>query len=237
MLRAKTVDGDTATVPLGVVNTIEALEEEDLVVVNDDTRTWEVTDIVDREFGSDDDRVSKRAVRMRNPTGHGEEPNVFALILEEYPNGYEAGFHVLSSTNWYEEDRIYRVESVTVLETLIPWVVVRLGAATDTYHFPDPWFAARGEAAPACGGQPGEDVAEVDHRLVRVNVVYPAKRACMDCARRHRPREVPKLNCPECGHGIGLGLLHGKSVTAVEGVAIECPGRDCDFEGVVDLAE
>jgi hypothetical protein len=236
MQHAETIAaGETSPVPFDLVQTIEAIDEEDLVSVNDDTRTWNVTDVVDREIEGADPRLSKRAIRMENY--RGRETDVFALVLEEYPDSYGAGFHVLETTDWYEEERVYDVESVEILETLIPWVVVRNSSSSQTYHFPDPFSAASGEAVPACGGQPGEEIVEGDYRIARVNAVYPAKRPCMDCARRHHPREIPKLNCPECGYGIGRGLFHGKGLRAIGGVYIECAGRDCDFEGVVSLGE
>ena len=228
-------DAETSPVSVDLVPTIQEISQDDLVLVNDDTRTWEVTDVVDREIGGKDPRLSKRAIRMENP--RGKETNVFALVLEEYPDGYESGIHVLETTNWYEENKVYEVESVEILDTLIPWVAVRNSEKSIVYHFPDPFFAARGEAAPACGGQQGEEVTEGDYRIARVNAVYPAKRPCMDCARRHQPREVSKVYCPECGFGIGRGMLHGERVKAIEGVYIECAGRECDFEGVVSLAE
>lgn len=212
-----------------VAQAIEDIQEENLVIVNDDTRTWEVTETVTKQYGADDDRESKRVVRLESGT-----EDVFALVLEEYPDHrYHAQLHVLETKNWYEEGQVYDVESVEILDTIIPWPVVRRSGGSDVFHRPDPFTAAYGEAMPACeGAHIGEPD---DYRFVGIQKIYPAKRPCMDCFRRRVPREVERINCPECGRLIGSGLFHGNGVNGIEGVQIDCPDRKCEFNGVVPL--
>ncbi|MDS0261845.1 hypothetical protein NDI56_20790 [Haloarcula sp. S1CR25-12] len=55
-----TVDGE-------LLQTIEAVEEGDFLVLNSDFRIWEVTDVVDRPIEDPaDDRQSKHVLRLAN---------------------------------------------------------------------------------------------------------------------------------------------------------------------------
>lgn len=235
-MAVQTSDRDsTYAVGSELASVIEEVGCEDLVLVNGTSRTWEVTDVVAHDLTDDpsDDRTAKRTLRLEHTQSAGTR--VFGLVFEAYADGYEARLHVLDTPHSYEEDAVYAVDSVERLETVVPWVVLR--GSADTYHFPDPVAAARGEAAPACGGPQGTDPEDVEHRFARIEAVYPAKRVCRNCAHRHQPRNVSKVSCPECGRVIGTGVLHGRGVDAVSGLAIECPSRSCDYEGVVRLAD
>jgi hypothetical protein len=134
-------DDDTAPIDLDIAETIEEVESGDLVLVNDDTRTWEVTTVAVRDLTKQakDERLSKRGVRPQSQSGNSQ--TTVALILETYPEEYRAACHVLETDRWYAEDQVFEVESVERLETVIPWIVVRAGSI-DTYHFPDPLAAA-----------------------------------------------------------------------------------------------
>jgi hypothetical protein len=226
---------ETAPVTSRLADSIDDLAEDDLLIINDSRRTWVVTDIVDQELDhTDDERLRKRAVRVQTGGDYSSEV-ACGILLEEYPDRHEAGIHIFTSPHWHEEGKRYELASLDTVETQVPWVVCRTTGSSNVYHFPDPLTAASGEARPACGGCRGEDTDEVEYRIVRVNAVYPAKRACMNCARRHQPREIPKVNCPACGRPIGVGLLHGPQVESVTGVTLECPETDCGFTGEVAL--
>ena len=136
-------DSVNAGAPPAFVETIQAIDTGDVLVVNDDTRTWDVTDVVDRDIKDPtDDRESKRVLRLNTRSA------VFGLELVRYPDRYEASLHALDSPDWTEDGRVFDVDDVEVLTQRVPWVVVSGGPA-DKYHFPDPQAAAYGEAAPA----------------------------------------------------------------------------------------
>ncbi|WP_276259912.1 hypothetical protein [Haloglomus litoreum] len=223
---------DTQPVAPALAETLTGLTADDLVVINGDRRTWAVQEVVEQDLQhTPDARQHKHAVRVRT-SGQGDA-TACGLLLETYADRQEAGVHVLEAANWYEADRRYALESLEELVTQVPWVVCRTTGSSDVYHFPEPVAAARGEAQPACGGCNG--TTDVEYRIVRVNAVYPAKRACMDCARRHRPRELEPVSCPDCGRAIGVGLLQGPRVDAVSGVTVQCSAEDCSFAGEVSL--
>ena len=114
--------GPDAGVDEEIVSTIEAIEEGDLLVINDDARTWDVTDVVDRPIEDPaDERVHKRVCRLNSRTA------VSGLELEEYPDCHEATLHVLETSDWAERDRTYSVETVEVLDQEVPWVGVIRG--------------------------------------------------------------------------------------------------------------
>lgn len=221
---------EQAPEPSPLVETITAIEEGDLVVINDFARTWEVTDVVDRELADDpaDARRSKRAVRLVAETGSIR--SVFALTLEAYPDRYETALHVLATPYWYEEDREFAVEAVEILETDFSWVVADCSNGSAVFHVPDPVAAAVGEAAPICAP---DGVDETDYRFVRRHAVRPARRACKDCARGHQP-VAADLACPECDHRLGRSVVQGVARTAVQEIVITCPA--CGFTGPLSVA-
>ncbi|WP_324666084.1 hypothetical protein [Haloarcula sediminis] len=95
-----TVDGE-------LVQTIEAVEEGDFLVLNGDSRTWEVTDVVDRPIEEPaDDRQSKRVLRLASRYA------TFGLELVEYLDCHEATIHVLETNDRYEADQTYAVDAV-----------------------------------------------------------------------------------------------------------------------------
>lgn len=211
-----TVDGE-------LVQTIEAVDEGDFLVLNGDSRTWEVTDVVDRPIEEPaDDRLSKRVLRLASQYA------TFGLELVEYPDCHEATLHVLESNDWAEADQTYAVDDVQVLDQQVPWVVV--GNAS-TYHFPDPHAAAYGEAAPACRVGDADD----SFRITRISTVYPAYSGCRDCLRHAKPVELQPVHCPKCNKAICHGLFQEVEFAAVDGLSITCPRERCDFDGVVDI--
>jgi len=205
-----------------LVDTIQSVTEGDFLVVNDRSRTWEVTDVVERPFNEPaDPRESRRVCRLTSGA------TVFELELTTYPNRHEAALHVRETTNWVHEGQSYDVHDVVILDQQVPWVVVTSGAGK--YHFPDPQTAAFGEAAPACGG--GNQDAE--YRLARVSAVVPAYSGCKNCIRHEKPVEFDTVSCPECHKTLCSGLLQGVGCAAVDGLSIVCP--KCGFDGVVDV--
>jgi len=206
-----------------LVTTIEAIEEGDLLVINDDTRTWEVTDVVERSVDDPSDaRVGKRVLRLAVDTA------VFGLELEEYPQHHEASLHVLETDDCLEADRVYDVESIEILDQQVPWVVVTSG--TDTYHFPDPYAAAYGEAEPACGGSHQDS----EYRITRINTIVPRYRGCKSCIRHAKPVTLQPVRCPDCDKTVCHGLFQRFDAAAVDGIAITCQRTNCEFEGIVN---
>ena len=220
----------TPTTPAqsAVAESITKVSEGAFLVVNEDTRTWEVQEVVDKAYGPGDDRKRKRALRLVAGTDEAA-----AIVLEEYPDeAFEVDFHILTSEKQYEADATTSVDGVEVLDTQIPWPVVRRGSSSEVFHRPAPVAAAEGRAEPACEGPHVEDS---EFRFVRLEAIYPAKRACKHCVRRRVPRPLGRLNCPECERFIGEGLVHGAGVDGVAGVYVECPDSSCAFEGVVSI--
>ena len=128
-----------------LVETIQAIEEGDVLVVNGDTRTWDVTDVVERAIDNPTDaRESKRVLRLNSRS------SVFGLELVSYGKHYETSLHALEPPDWTEDGRVLDVDDTEILNQRVPWVVVSGGKA-EKYHFPDPQAAAHGEAEPACG--------------------------------------------------------------------------------------
>jgi len=217
-----TADTDTRATP-AQVETIEDLVEDDILVVNGDTRTWEVTDVVDRSIDTADDaREHKRVCRLAC------EGATLGLELVRYPDHHEAQLHVLETNEWTERDRTVPLASIKVLDRTIPWVVVSSGS--QVYHFPEPEAAGFGEAAPACGG--GTSPAE--YRLTRINTVYPAYDACKNCVRHAKPVRLTPVTCPDCEKFICEGVFQRLAAGAVEGLVIACPR--CGFDGVASVA-
>ncbi|RKS75815.1 hypothetical protein BDK61_4332 [Haloarcula quadrata] len=216
-----TTETANARVDPALVDTIQAIEEGDLLVVSGDSRTWDVTDVVDRSIEDPSDaRESKRVCRL----SCGE--SVFGLELVTYPDRYTASLHVLATEDWTEEGQVFEVHDVTIFLQDIPWVVVTGGA--DKYHFPDPQAAAFGEAQPACGGSN----QSATYRIVRSNTVRPTYAGCKDCLRREEPVPLDHVTCPSCSRSVCHGILRGSAVGAVDGLSITCP--HCDFESVVE---
>jgi hypothetical protein len=218
---------DTASVDAGadpaLVETIQGIEEDDVLVVNGDSRTWDVTDVVERPIDDPTDaRESKRVLRLTCRSA------VFGLELVEYPTRHEVSLHVLETEQWVEEGQVFDVDDVEVLTQEIPWVVVSGGTA-DKYHFPDSRAAAYGEAKPACGAGNGEG----EYRIARINAVYPAYDGCKLCLRHSKPVELSMVHCPQCEKSICQGVLQEVEQTAIDGLSITCPG--CGFDGVVDI--
>jgi len=206
-----------------LVDTIRDITEGDLLMVNDDTRTWEVTDVSEQSIDAPDDpRQSKRVCRLSGRNA------VFSLEHVAYSEHHEATLQALETTDWVEANRTVEVQDIEILDKQVPWVVVTSGAGK--YHFPDPQAAAFGEAAPACGG--GNQGA--DYRIARISAVVPAYSGCKNCVRHEKPVEIEPVACPECTKVLCTGLLQGVCSTAVDGMSIVCPA--CGFEGVVDVA-
>lgn len=206
-----------------LVATIEAVEEGDLLVVNGDARTWDVTDVVDRRIEEpDDERLSKRVLRLSSDTA------TFGLELVEYPGCHEATLHVLETDDWVEAEQTYDVQDVEILDQQVPWVVVT-GSAANTYHIPDAHAAAYGEARPACGA--GTD--DSDYRITRLSAVYPAYSGCKSCLRYAKPTTLESVECPDCEKVVCRGVLQDVTIVAVDGLAITC--ERCGFDSVADV--
>ena len=159
-----------------------------MLVVNGGTRTWDVTDVVERPIEEPTDaRESKRVPRLHS------KPSVFGLELVSYGEHYETSLHALESPDWTEDGQVFDVDEIEILNQRVPWVVVSGGKAKK-YHFPDPRAAAYGEAEPACGaGNQGST-----YRITRCNSVVPAYSGCKDCLRHAKPVALQPVECPEC---------------------------------------
>ncbi|NLV08307.1 hypothetical protein GOC83_19505 [Haloarcula rubripromontorii] len=215
-------DSVDAGVGPALVETIQDIEAGDLLVVNGDTRTWDVTDVVERAIEDPtDDRESKRVLRLNSRSA------VFGLELVRYPDHHEVSLYALESPDWTEDGRVFDVDDVEVLDQRVPWVVVSGGKA-EKYHFPDPQAAAYGEAAPACGaGNQGST-----YRITRCNAVVPAYSGCKDCLRHAKPVTLQAVRCPDCRKHICQGVLQRVEAAAIDGLSITCP--QCGFDSVVD---
>ncbi|CQH55147.1 uncharacterized protein HHUB_2189 [Halobacterium hubeiense] len=228
-------NASTKQVSADVAKTVREIGEGDVVVINRDGRTWLVTDVAEVSVADDDtDRREKRAVRMQSHRGTEPDAATVALVLVSYPGHKEAAVHVLDAANRLEEDSVYAVDHVEILDPEPTWVVVQRAGTTDAFHLPAPVPAARGDALPACGGRPG-DVDPEEYRLVSRTVITPGPQICRDCARRQRPRELETVACPDCERNIASGLFQGPRVQGVTGLRVECPESDCSFTGLVDL--
>jgi len=226
---AHTVDGETA----GVVRSID---DDDVVVVNDDGRTWLVTDAVERQLDGDETaRERKWAIRLQSRRGDDASTATAALVLVGFADHYEAALHILDGKDRVEDGQVYAVESVEVLEPDPSWVVVQRAGHSSVFHLPAPEPASRGAALPACGGQPGP-VDPSEYRLVGRRLV-PGLTVCRDCARRHRPRGFETVTCPGCGRNLATGVIYGPRVTGITGLTVACPAADCSYNGTVDVPE
>ena len=192
-------------------------------MLNDDARTWEVTDVVNCAIEDPtDDRRSKRVLRLSSRYA------VFGLELVEYPNCYETTIHVLETNDELEAGQTYVVNAIEILDQQVPWVVVGNGS---TYHFPDPHAAAYGEVEPACGIEDADD----SFRITRISTVYPAYSGCRNCLQHAKPIELQPVHCPKCNKAICHGMFQGVELAAVDGLSITCPRERCNFDGVVEL--
>ncbi|WP_336339501.1 hypothetical protein [Haloarcula brevis] len=214
---------DASTDP-ALVETLQGIEEGDVLVVNDDTRTWDVTDVVERTIDDPADaRESKRVLRLNSRS------SVFGLKLVSYGEHYETSLHALESPDWTEDGQAFDVDEIEVLNQRVPWVVVSGGKAKK-YHFPDPQAAAYGEAEPACGaGNQGST-----YRITRCNSVVPAYSGCKDCLRHAKPVALQSVECPACSKFICQGVLQRVESAAIEGLSISCPR--CGFEGTAGVS-
>jgi len=71
-----------------------------VLVVNGDTRTWGVTDVVERAIDDPTDaRESKRVLRLNSKS------SVFGLELVSYGDHHETSLHALESPDWTEDGR------------------------------------------------------------------------------------------------------------------------------------
>lgn len=225
---------DAQPIEPAVADTIREIEADDVVVVNEDGRTWLVTDAIEASLADDStDRVSKWAVRLQSKRSQEPGAATIALVLVEYPDHEEGVVHVLDPAKRLERDATYRVDRVEVLDPEPSWVVVQRAGHSSVFHLPAPEAAATGEALPACGGQPGENDPS-EYRVVARRAV-PGLQVCRDCARRQRPRELDTVTCPACGRNIVSGLLQGPRPSGVDGLELECPESDCSYHGTVDL--
>lgn len=113
-----------------LVDTITAITEGDLLLVNDDTRTWEVTAVSEQSLEDvTDSRQSTRVCRLSTRKA------VFAIELVEFADHHEATLQPVETTRWAEANSTYDVTNVEILDQQVPWVVVTSGAGK--YHFPD----------------------------------------------------------------------------------------------------
>lgn len=225
-------DQETDTVDDEIAAVVDALEERALVVINDDDRTWRVTDIVDRDLSKKDDkRLQRRAVRLE---ASGDDPDTAALVCDQYPSRYEAGLHPLSSRNFVEEGRVYAVTSIDRLDLEPEWIVHRKEGTPDSYHLPDPQAAARGDALPACDAHKAAR-DEPEYRFAARSLVDVHQDICRDCARRFQPRDLPRLTCPSCGCTVGNGVVYGPRVDVLDTFTFNCPR--CPFDDTIQLDE
>ena len=223
-------DQETDTVTDEIATVVEGLEERDLVAINDDDRTWRVTDIVERDLsGKDDDRLQRRAIRLKTSGG---DSDTAALVCDKYPTRCEIGLHPLSSRNFVEEGRVYAGTSIDCLNLDPEWIVHRKEGTPASYHLPDPQAAAHGDALPACDAHAAAR-DDPEYRFVARTLVDAHQDICRDCARRFQPRDLPRLTCPDCGCTIGNGVLYGPCVSAVKTLSYDCP--NCTFEGTISV--
>lgn len=104
---------------------VHTIEEDDILVVNGNSQTWDVTDVVKRSIDDPaDERLHKRVCRL-----HSQEA-VFGLLLVEYPDCHEATLHVLETNEWTEQDQTYPVQDANPLSGRIT-TLVRLLSSTD----------------------------------------------------------------------------------------------------------
>lgn len=225
-------DQETGRIDEQIATVVDALEERDLVVINGDDRTWQVTDVVKRDLTEkDDDRLRGRAVRLE---AGGRCSDTAALVCDQYRDHVEAGLHPLSSRNFVEEGRVYAVTSIDRLNLEPEWIVHRTEGTPAAYHLPDPQAAAVGDAEPACDARTAT-AGDPSYRFAERSLVEPHQDMCRDCARRFQPRDLSRLTCPNCGCTVGNGVLYGPCVDAVDAVAYDCPR--CTFEGKLCYSE
>ncbi|MDL0126606.1 hypothetical protein [Halobacterium salinarum] len=233
---SRMTEREAHTVDAEVVDTVRSIDDDDVVVVNDDGRTWLVTDTVERRLSGDETpRERKWAVRLQSHRGEDASTATAALVLVAFTDHYEAALHILDGKDRIEDGQVYALEHVAILDPDPSWVVVQRAGHSTVFHFPAVRPASRGEALPACGGQPGP-VDPSEYRIVSRTVV-PGLTVCRDCARRQRPRAFETVTCPACGRNLTSGVLQGPRVAGVTGLQVDCPEADCSYSGIVDLPE
>lgn len=167
--------------PAAVRATLEDVEKGAYLVVNDDRRTWVVTEDGWEEIGAESDpREWKRTVRIQDGGGRADA----AIIVEDYGDRVEGCLYIHDSPKRHEPDTVHALEGVEVVDTEAMWVLT--GKNKDHYHLPDALSAARGWAEPACG-------VEVDckWRFVRSSALQPIKDPCMSCFRERETGDAP----------------------------------------------
>lgn len=155
-----------------IAETIKNLHETDLIVINGDTRTYHVTDVVE-QVGDDGDAFTNRyVIRLEWHRGDGR----LALVLEERTKA-KIEVHVLQDDRLPGEGGTYDVEAVEIIPTNLEWVIHYRGR--NHYHRPDPEAAARGQAEPFCGmGAEG-----IEPKFRRRGNLHPGQEACAHCFR------------------------------------------------------
>lgn len=221
----------TARVDAEIVACIEDCQPDDLLVINETARTWQVTKVVTHDCADDpaDDREAKRTLRLVGAQSEGDL--VAGLVLERYPDRATCRLHLLATPHWYEVASTIPVSAVRKLATQPPWVVLSRSGSADRYHRPDPVAAARGEAEPACRVK-----SDAEYRIARITVVYPAKQPCRNCMRQAQPATLA-VACPACGRTLADVLAQGHHADHLEGVLIRCPAKQCSFTGLVTATE
>jgi len=86
-----------------------------VLVVNGGTRTWDVTDVVERPIEEPTDaRESKRVLRLHS------KPSVSGLELVSYGEHYETSLHALESPDWTEDGQVFDVDEIEILKQRVP---------------------------------------------------------------------------------------------------------------------
>lgn len=211
--------------------TIENVEQHDLLVVNNDRRTWTVTTVVEETFDAADARDRKRVLRLETTEAE------CGLILRAYPDRYEAELRVLETDQWLEREiEAFAVTSVRVLDTKPDWVVVGRHES-DRYHRADPTAMLDGRVEPLCAnGAAYRNGSGSRFTLERIHDVFPRLLPCKTCFRHNEPERLGDVRCPECDTKIIDGFLIGTHHDLVRGLDVECP-QSCGFEGVVSRGE
>jgi hypothetical protein len=179
MTATQQASATAARVDAEIVACIYDCQPDDLLVINETARSWQVTEIVTRDCADDpaDEREAKRTLRLVGAQSEGDL--VAGLVLERYLDRATCRLHLLATPHWYEVESTIPVSAVRQLATQPPWVVLSRSGSADRYHRLDPVAAAHGEARPACGVE-----TEADYRIARVTAVCPANQPCRNCMRQ-----------------------------------------------------